>query len=169
MNWQDKTTVQKGDLGEQVVDAFLMERGLIPYASVAEKAHPFDRLVASENKRQLFIAETKSKSRRKYYPDTGINLRHLEDYQHIQCKYGIQVYLFFIDEEWGCVYGNRLSTLLEPREITHNGRALNYPLHCRGIVYFPVAAMEKVGDLDDEVVCRLRELTTKSEAYLPGI
>ncbi len=78
--WGERTSAQKGALGEQIVDRYLVEQGYIPYGSLIDGAHPFDRLCASRDKREVFIADVKSKACRLFYPDTGIGLRHYQEY-----------------------------------------------------------------------------------------
>jgi hypothetical protein len=50
---------KKGELGEKIVDEMLVNGGeWIPYKSLVDGAHPFDRLVARKNKKELMILET---------------------------------------------------------------------------------------------------------------
>lgn len=164
-NWNDKETVKKGNVGEEIVNRWLIEHGYIPYMPMQLGAHPFDRLCASRDKRTIFVAEVKSKPRRVYYPDTGIDERHLKDYQFITDKYKLDVFIFFVDEDLKQIYGGKLATLCQPREVEHAGRILNYPLNYKGIVYFPLVAMTKIADLDDKQAEQLQELSTRKAEY----
>ena len=106
--------LEKGKLGEAIVDMYLMDRGVIPYKPVLEEAaHPFDRLCASRDKRRLFVVEVKAKPARYAYPDTGINISHWNDYTNIQDTYRIDVYIFFVDEERREVYGGEFRAGVE--------------------------------------------------------
>lgn len=165
MNWSDKKSVRKGDIGEQVVDGFLIKKGVIPYAPIVSRAHPFDRLCATGDKNSVFIAEVKTKAARKHYPDTGINERHFMDYMGVHHKYGIDVWLFFVDEHKEQVYGNKLSALIKPSTIAHGGKVITYPLRQGGIVYFPLAQMIQICSLDSEVATELRGLSGRSYEY----
>jgi hypothetical protein len=165
MNWQDKRSVQKGDVGERIVDAFLIGRGVVPYAPIASKAHPFDRLCATEDKSRIFIAEVKTKAARKYYPHTGINERHFSEYMGVFRRYGIDVWLFFVDEHACSVYGNKLSELIKPCEILHRGKPLKYPLQERGIVFFPLEKMRHVCEIDTDAAKNLVALSERSYGY----
>ena len=71
MNFDELPGTQKGRIGEIEVDKYLSSIGIIPYAPILSKAHPFDRLCASADKKKLFVAECKAKAARTYYPDTG--------------------------------------------------------------------------------------------------
>ena len=171
MAWVDRQTVKKGDLGESIVDGYLINKGVIPYQPIADRAHPFDRLCASSDKRTLFVAEVKTKAARKYYPDTGIDQRHYQDYLNIWNKYGLDVWLFFVDEGIGKIYGNKISQLIIDRQINHRGRLIKYPLHSsnekdgRPKVYFPLDAMIFVCDLTDEAGESLKEMSTRNYDY----
>jgi len=168
-NWEDKKEVQKGDVGEIMVDNYLKEIGIIPYSSIVDKKHPFDRLCSTEDKRTLFIAEVKTKSRRTYYPDTGIDYRHYEQYKYIQTKYNIRIRLFFVDEHQKQIYGNYLDELEKEITIIHNNREIKYPLidikSKSPIIYFPLVYMKKIKDINDIESDMLKDLSTRNYKY----
>ena len=165
MSWQDKTTVKKGNWGERYVEKHLLKHGYVPFKSVSDTAHPFDRLVASRDKKSISIAEIKTKPRRLYYPDTGFDIRSYEDYKAISQKHNLGVYIFFVDEHEKQIYGNFLSILDEPCEIEYKGRKLSYPLNDKGIRYFPLAKMNKIADLTEIEATILRKLSTRKYNY----
>ena len=137
--------------------------GYIPYRPDAEGAHPFDRLVASRDKRKVFIADAKTKPRRKYYPDTGINTKAYKEYKFIQDKYGIAVFLFFVDYDLGKVYGGFLARLSNPTDIYHKGKQIEYPLTQGNIIYFPLKNMADISVIEDTT--ELQNLSTRNERY----
>lgn len=165
MDWQELVTVKKGNIGEAIVNSYLERMGFIPYSPDSEGAHPFDRLCASRDKKTIFIADSKAKPARTYYPDTGIDTRHYRDYMAIQRRHNLHVFIFFVDEDAGKVYGNFLHELDKHREIVHNGRTLNYPLVSKGIRYFPLVAMREIGEIPQKEVVKLRQLSTRNGAY----
>lgn len=160
MEFEELKTTRKGNLGEAELDKYLIENGIIPYFPVRGVAHPFDRLCATTDKKNLFIAECKTKASRKYYPDTGINIKSYDEYKFITNKYGIDVYLYFVDEYKKSIYGN-LTELEKPRVANGN----NYPLRQGVIIYFPLIAMIEVCKLTDAVAKDLRELSSRSYTY----
>ena len=166
MNWEDKIEVKKGDIGESLVDVFIKNNGDVPYKPDADKAHPFDRLCASQNKKNLYIAEVKSKARRKYYPDTGFNISNYNDYINIQDKYGLKVFIFFVDEEMGLIYGERLNEIKRPVCIKYKGKKLTYPIRTAKLILFPLLLMKKQIIISNQSIESLKKLTTKSEGYL---
>lgn len=169
MEWNEKTTVKKGTLGEQIVRQYLISHGFVPYAPEGAGAHPFDKLVASNDKTKIMIAECKTKARRDYYPDTGIDLRHYDDYKTVSFNHNLRVFIFFIDEKLKSVYGNYLDVLEMPRIVSVRDKLIEYPLidknHTPVIIYFPIDAMEKIGTLTDEQAKTLSSLSTRNPAY----
>lgn len=143
----------------------MIERGVIPYAPINDGAHPFDRLCATKNKERVFVAEVKTKPRRKYYPDTGINVSHFNDYKAIQNRHKIDVWLAFVDEIQGEIYGNYLEALTKPRTINHGAKRLEYPMTQNGIIYFPLEAMITISSLSIESRARLVELSSRAYEY----
>jgi hypothetical protein len=163
--WADKVQVKKGSLGESLVDQMLIDQGYIPYRAIVDEAHPFDRLCTSKDKRRILIAEVKTKPRRKYYPDTGINLSCYRTYKNIMDTYGIPVWLFFVDEDSAEIYGGELADLETERHIAHKGTVLHYPLHQGGIVYFPRIHMKTYAKLPVGAVTALNGYSTREIGY----
>lgn len=148
MSWE--TRLEKGRIGERIVDAWLESKGYVPYRPIDGVAHPFDRLVASRDKKTIRVVEVKAKPRREKYPDTGIPTTHYNDYKHIQDKYGIQVFIAFVDEVLKKIYGNFLDELDKP-----DGR---YPLRYADVTYFPLSKMLDIKRLTDEQCAELAAL-----------
>jgi hypothetical protein len=168
-DWQSLTTVKKGNIGEKLVDQWLTSKGYIPYSPIATGAHPFDRLVASRDKKTIFIADSKTKAKRKYYPDTGIDIRHYKEYMHIQQKHNIHVFIFFVDEESMLIYGNFLARLDKSIAVYHKNKKINYPLLQHGIIYFPMVSMIEVCPIPKETAELMCYYTTKNDRYKPNV
>jgi hypothetical protein len=167
--FQLKTTTQKGNIGEKLVDEMLREKGFCIYKPEELGPHAFDRL-AIKNKEILLIAEVKSKARRKYYPDTGIDFRHYQDYLKIMEKHNLEVILFFVDEENQEIYGGKLSHLHKIRSFNVGGREVTYPkIETRSknkIIYFHIDVMTKYKQLSEDDASQLKALTTKDSKYV---
>lgn len=149
-----KARLKVGSIGERILDTFIRQQGYVPYYPDPGEGmrHPFDRLIASPDKRRLCIVEVKTKCRREAYEDTGINQCHFDDYQHITTTYAIPLFLAFVDAKVGQIYGNWWRELLKPRESdlrTMCGGCNAYPWHCGGIVYFPLEAMRTLYVLNE--------------------
>ena len=167
-NFNELTTTKKGDLGESIVDAYIKSKGIVPYKPDADQPHPFDRLCASADKKNLYIVEVKTKAKRKRYPDTGIDISAFDGYNDIQKKYNIMVFMFFVDEEAGEIYGGLLNEISKKHYVFDSGRHLGYPLRARGIIYFPIELMKPYSRISDIAVNELKNLTTKNRTYLPA-
>lgn len=159
--WGNKTTVLKGNIGERIVREYLEQKGYIVYEPKTGGAHGFDKL-AILNKKQAIIVECKSKARRNKYPDTGIDIRHLNDYEYISKKHNLPIFIFFIDELMGEIYGNKLSELMVPCIVCNK----SYPSREKNIIYFPLVNMKKVGKIGVDEIKTLKLLSTRNYDYL---
>jgi hypothetical protein len=169
-NWQSLTSVKKGNIAEGIVKQHITNMGYIPYCPSAEGAHPFDLLCASRDKQHIFIADSKAKPRRHAYPDTGIDTRHYYDYLKVSQEHNLRVYLYFVDEEWGKIYGNFLDLLVTPKTIIYQGRVKEYPSietgnNHREIIYFPLINMRILGNLDQDDIGHLKETSTRQMSH----
>lgn len=165
IKWEKRITVIKGDTGEKIVTEYLVRRGYIPYKPEPVGAHPFDRLCATPDKKHIFIAEIKTKPARVHYPDTGIDIRHYRDYENVSKAHNLEVFIFFVDQDSKQIYGNKLSELVLERTVEHKGKQIKYPLQDRGIIYFPLVAMKRIGELSDQQCETLESLSTRNAAY----
>ena len=170
MDFKDLPQTRKGTLGELELDKFLISRNIIPYQPIADKAHPFDRLCASSDKKKLYIVECKTKASRSTYPDTGINKRNYKDYVYIRDKYGIDVWLFFVDEFRSEIYGNLLTELEKPYTVIHNNMVIHYPWiqatqYDTAIIYFPLERMLKISDISADVTEQMKGLSRRRYGY----
>lgn len=162
----DSIMYKRGELGEQIIDEFIKKRDkFIPYMPVFDGGHPFDRILASKDKRQLQVLEIKTIKARNAapeyrltgYPDTGISISHYFEYLHIQNTYALNVYIAFVDAVLGKIYGNVLNELAKETVIQHRGKTITYPLIQENfsavgsrIIYFPLINMTDIYTLSVE-------------------
>ena len=158
MSWEDRPQVQKGKLGQQIVERYLEAKGFVVYRPNTGP-HPFDNLCASPDKRRVFIVEVKTKPRRNRYPDTGFNIRNDQDYSAIRMKYSMEVFICFVDELERAIYGAEWLHLHKHRLIEHNGEVLVYPWTHNGIIYFPLSAMKRIATLPSVDCMQLAQLS----------
>lgn len=161
-NFNDKQTTKKGKIGEGIVRKYLEDKGWIIYEPITDAAHVFDK-VAIKDKDKMIILEIKTKARRNYYNDTGVDIRHYLDYKKISEKYKLPIFLFFVDEMLGKVYGNKLS-FLEEKIKTNDG--MEYPLEQKGIIYFALERMKEIALLDIKQVIDIKKLNTRNYEYI---
>lgn len=162
ISFKDRKTTRKGKVGENIVRQYLEKRGWVIYEPQTDCAHAFDK-VAIKDKNKMALLEVKTKARRNFYPDTGIDIRHYMEYKTLSEKYNLPIFLFFVDEMMALIYGNKLS-FLEERVKTNDG--IEYPLKQKGIIYFPLERMKKIAILDAKTVLSIKKLNTRSYEYL---
>ena len=163
-NWEEKVTVKKGNFAEDIVREYLEGKGFIVYEPITAAAHGFDKL-AVKDKKQFVIAECKAKAKRKYFDDTGFNIKHYMEYKYAEKKHNIPVFIFFIDEHLEEIYGNWLSELEKPY-IEINKPYGEYPIKNKSIIYFPMHNMRRnLYKLSKEQVKYLRTHSTRNYDY----
>lgn len=163
-SFENLITTKKGNLGERIIIDLLEKKNWICYQAITEKAHGFD-IMASKNKSNLCIIEVKSKAKRTYYPDTGVDLRNYKKYVDVHLKYGIPFYIIFIDENMKKIYGNTIEKLSQKTSVIHNGKTLNYPLKQNGLIYFPMKNMVEICEITDECADQLKQLSSRKYNY----
>jgi hypothetical protein len=160
MSWQDRTQVKKGNLGESIVDQLAIQKGYVPFTALPtyDGPHAFDRVMVRQDKTGLFLLEVKTKPARKYYPDTGFDYKNYLEYKAIEKKHNLRVFVAFVDEARGEIYGNWLSELERPVYES-------YPIINGKVIYFPLAHMKTLGKISKEKCEELRALSTRNKAY----
>jgi len=159
---------KKGSFGEQAVREFLESKGYIVYQpATTDKPHAFD-MFAVRNKNEIIIAEVKTKPRRNYYLDTGIDLRHYNEYKNITEKYKFDIFLLFVDEMEEKIYGNFLSKLEKTTQIFYENknRTIIYPLIEKDICYFPLQNMLFISKLDKNKADTIKQFSRRKYDYL---
>lgn len=159
------TTTQKGNIGESVVREFLESKNFVCYVPITEKAHAFDFL-AIRDKTQAIAAEVKTKARMSCYPATGFDERNYKYYKEFSLKHKIPIFIFFVDEHTGKVYGNWLAVLEKPCIVEDK----QYPMiiqtrNGRNIRIYPLCKMCAIADLNNETIERLKQLSTRNYEY----
>lgn len=152
--WQNKTEVKKGNIGEEIILEYLESKDFIVYKSITDGAHLIDYFGLYGNK-DVYSFEVKTKRRRAFFPDTGFEYRHWQEYLKLNDKYNINIFFFFVDDFEKCIYGNWLSELKNEVKIIANGEQ----------VVFPLKNMKKIANLSKEDIIKLRSYTTENYSY----
>ena len=163
MNWEDKKQVKKGNIGEGIMQRYLEEKGYVLYNPTTPGVHTFDNL-AIKDKKNVVIAEAKTKARLTKYECTGIDIRHYEEYEYIRKKHRIPVFIFFIDEWLKEIYGNFLSLLTYERTINN----ITYPWYppWGKQILFPMCNMRRnIYTLTTEEAEGIKKYNTRHYAY----
>lgn len=161
MEWSDKTEVKKGNYGEHLVKWFLEDKGFVVYKPITNKAHAFDGM-AIRDKKTILIYDVKSKARLNNYNATGFNIRNYNEYKHISNKYNIHIFIFFVDEMLGKIYGNWLHILEKPYKsdlIYPNSQIVS------GIILFSMDKMMEVVNLKRLDINFLKNASTRNYEY----
>lgn len=162
IDWESKSTVKKGNIGEEIVKTYLEGKGYILYNPTTPGAHVFDNL-ATKDKTNIFVVEVKTKPRRLYYKDTGINYSHFKTYQEVAEKHNLKVFIFFVDDIEEKIYGNELQNLTK----SYYEKGKHYPLyepHSK-IIYFPLANMVDIANLNEMQIKQIRTYHTGRYEY----
>ena len=163
LKWNDKPQVKKGNLGEKIVDEYFEGQKYIIYKPITNAPHLIDRLYVKD-KKQLIFADVKTKAKRNKYPDTGFNHKHYEEYKMLQ-EMGLMVWIFFVDEAEGTVYGNTLEELSKECIIQHNGKTIKYPWIWGEIIYFHRDIMDVIHLLSEGEVEEIKSYNTRKYEY----
>jgi len=154
-SWNNKLTVKKGNLGEEIAQSYLERKGFIVYRPLTPGSHPFDNLCA--NDKNIFVAEIKTKEARKYYADTGVDIRHYDKYSYIKKTHNVKVYIIFVDAYNAKIYGNELDELIKPVSVGSK----DYPSREGGIIYFPLINMITIANLTKQQCNEIISYNTK--------
>lgn len=164
MSFQAKETTKKGNIGERIVKEYLSKHNYIAYTTDnTEHAHCFD-MIAMRGKDEMIIVEVKAKAKRDCCPDTGINLKHYNEYKAISAKHNIPIFLVFVDEKLGEVYGDWLSKI--DKDTTFNyPKVFNHGYKGEPIIYFYQPNMRKLATLTPSEIRELQYHTTGKNSY----
>jgi len=159
-DWHSNKEVEKGDIGEEIIIKYLEKKGYIVYKPITDGPHRFDNMVYKETQKSR-IVEVKTYARRNIYPDTGIDLPHY----HVYKKYSEDIYIFFVDELEGSVYGNKLSILETPTIINNKKYPLKIITAFGDKIFFPLCLMEKYFELPEKLINAIRKKQTRNDKY----
>lgn len=168
MRFQDLPNTKKGDMGEALVDDYLVRQRVVPFLPTTDGRHAFDRICLSI-KRGLFLADVKTKPCRLYYPDTGIDEACYREYRAASKLFSVPFFLFFVCEQHEMIHGNWLNALDEPRKVQHGPASLEYPAveatEHGEIRYWPTKALYALERIEGPRLVRLRDQTTRRYPY----
>lgn len=158
---------EKGKIGEELIKKFFEAKGVIVYRPNTEGAHWIDMLAIKEKKSAIAV-DVKSKARMNKFPATGVNQKSFEEYLKFSLKHNMPFWIIFIDELMHEVYGNTIENLEKPRKL----EGKNYPLEMKTkngdhIHLWPLTAMIKIGDLDENIIQQLTSLNQRGYNYSP--
>jgi hypothetical protein len=160
--WNDQKSDKKGKYAEQLVDDWMADKLYYKWKP-EDGQHLIDRAYCLPNG-EPFWADIKAQARMNNWEETGIKTNHWLTYKQFP-----KVYLFFVDEMLGKVYGNWLHVLEEPRTVF----GIVYPI-TRNIILrgrpekrrmYPLCAMNDLFILNQTHINKLKELSDRSYEY----
>lgn len=162
MEWHDRDEVKKGDFGESIVRRWMESQGWVLYRPETEGPHAFDR-VCVKGKKEIMIAEVKTKARMTQYNATGFNTRHFREYCTISDRHNLDVFIFFVDEHIRSVYGNYLSALRQEHKVD----GIIYPKTLRRgeIIIFSLEKMITITKIEEEEAAFLKSASHRNYEY----
>jgi len=156
MNWQDKKQVKKGDIGQEIVVKILEDEGLqVMTHEKTSGPHWFD-IVATREKKEMICIDVKTKARLNKWKAQGIDVKHHDDYMNLIEKYGVEFWLFFVDDKNGDIHAANLK------------RLTNSFNPCKGIIAWPLDQMHKVNKIKKEEIQKLSSFDTRNYKYNPS-
>ena len=90
-----------GELGEKIVQNHFEKLGFVCYKPVTiDVSHPCDNLFTQIETGEMFMGEVKTKEKRIYYPDTGVNIESYRTYKDVKKRLGIPFNIYFVDKSF---------------------------------------------------------------------
>lgn len=166
----DSKNFKYGTVGEELVLDYFRKKCSnynIYYPENNNKAHWVDFFIADKTMNKLFALEVKTKPSRIYYPDTGIEQKHFNEYQILTATYKIDVFIAFVDKDKKQIYGNYIRNLLKP--VVSKG--IDYPLYENRnktggkIIYFPLTNMIIISNIPNHYTPILESLSQRNTKY----
>ncbi len=156
--------MRKGFLGEDIVKRLFERKGWVVYSPETKGAHQFD-ILAIKDKDSAVAVDVKTKASMNWYPATGVNQKHFEEYQRFSNKHSMPFWLVFVDEKLKKVYGNTLSELEKPRQVAGNVYPLVKTFGGVKIRLWPLEAMIPIALIENDVATILMSLSQRSYDY----
>jgi len=163
MDWEDRISVKKGNIGESIVRKHLESKNYIIYEPVTKAAHPIDK-IAIRNKEHMILVEVKSKARLNKFNATGLDIRNFKYYKLLKQKYNMPLFVFFVDEYLKTIYGNKLSILEEKHIDKQNVEYPNTNIS-KGIILFSLEKMNTIHNLTELESKMLKMFSERNYQY----
>jgi len=154
MSWGDKKEVQKGNIGERIVEELLIKWGYIIYKVVNDGPHIID-FFAHKSDKDIIGIDAKTKRRLKLYTRTGFNYKNYLEYEKLQKQHNLRIFMLFVDDFEGYAYGQWLDKLGEGYIMD------NY----EKVIVWGLDKMKIIRELTEDEVMELNKYTTENWDY----
>ena len=168
-----KNKSEKGDYAEALVNNYLLLEGYECFTPSGVKAHLFDGMaLIRTDKIDIFLYDVKSKAARNFHKDTGVDLKHFKHYMDISNFFGKDFFVFFVDEELGYIYKQKLNDYYNEKYITYSDEDnIIYPkIENQEYIYFSLETMIKIRKLtiEERIILRnFSKTTNKNYKFNP--
>jgi len=156
--------MKKGNAGEDIVKAVFEREGWIIYRPETAGAHHFD-MMAIKNKKTAIAVDVKTKARMNFFPATGVNQIHFEEYERFSKKHQMPFWIIFVDERLKKIYGNTISELEKRRLVDGNAYPMVKNFKGTAVRLWPLAAMKDIARIDDNTADVLTSYSQRNYGY----
>lgn len=153
MNWQNKTEVKRGNIGERIVAELITKHGYIHYGALTEGAHLIDFFCLKGSSKDLFCIEVKTKKRMASREATGFNTRNFKEYIELSDKHKMDIVFIFVDDFEECIYSARLADIRD------------HGVEIKTVTIFPLNKMNFIRKLTEVELQELRTHWRSSYNY----
>lgn len=150
-----KTSLIKGEIGEEIVTEYLEKKGWIVYRPYTkDKAHYFDMLCTFQKEKTIAI-DVKTKARLNKWNAQGINIKAYNEYLNFVHKTNVNFYLIFVDDKNGDVHSADITKLKNSIAVNNN------------IIAWPVTEMKHLFTISDKDINRISEYDQRNYKFDP--
>jgi hypothetical protein len=165
IKFQDRTETIKGNYAETLVKDTLKKLNMkVYYLDEENESHDYDFEVYNKTTREHFMADIKSKGRRKWFSDNGCMSEAFALYQNISAERNMRFFLFFVDDITGSIYGQDIAVLAKEKLDSHGIKYPRWENNAK-FVYFSLEDMVKLRDLTKEEIEIVASLTHRNPEY----
>jgi len=163
-NFNELKQTKKGDVGENIINQMLKEKGYTVYSPSHTEGHLFDNFaIHNQTFKQLFF-ETKTYARMNKFEANGIDASDWKKYNEL-LGVGIDILLFFIDEHplQQSIYCAKISELQEQKKVNN----INYPnqLIAKNKVLFSLDSFRYVRNITEKELVEIKLYNQRNYDY----
>ena len=144
----------KAKFGEKLLYQWLLQQEYVIYSPNSGVAHKVDCFFQDWKKQFIYGADAKCKRRMYDKPSTGIPYKNYLKYRELLEKNKIDVFLFFVDDFEGAIYGQWISKLGDPQEL---GRF--------DVVFWNLDQMQFIRWLSNDEIDKISLLTESKHSF----
>lgn len=159
IEFNERIETMIGYVGEEMIKEIFENNGCVVYTTRTKKSHPVDLIVFDGKDDKMIYVEIKTKPRRCFYEDTGINLKSCwKRYNRLINRFKVNLFIYFIDEFEECIYSINLNKIIK-----------NFKFHVEDkIIYFNLCDCEFQRFLTKEELESIRNIRIENNYPIPN-